>query len=46
MAATGRPFLTEEQAFKDLLHYYEENGSKINIRQAFEDDANRFDKYR
>lgn len=42
----GKAYLTEEEAYKSLQQYYNENGSKINILEMFKNDSNRFQKYR
>lgn len=41
----GKAFLTEEAAYKNLQQYYDSNGSKLNILQMFQQDADRFKKY-
>lgn len=42
----GRPQLTEEEAWKKLKAYYDQEGTKLNILQEFKRDPGRFDKYR
>ena len=42
----GKAFLTEEAAYKNLQQYYNSNGSKLNILQMFQQDEDRFKKYR
>lgn len=42
----GKGYLTEEETYKALQQYYDQNGSKINILKMFKDDPNRFQKYR
>ena len=46
MATGDRPFLTDEQSFKDLQAYYAKNGGGINIRKMFDSDPKRFEKFR
>lgn len=40
------PLLTTEPAYQKLQEYYNANGQNINIKNLFESDAARFDKYR
>lgn len=40
------PLLTTEPAYQKLQQYFNENGQNINIKNLFENDPARFDKYR
>lgn len=40
------PLLTTEPAYQKLQQYFNENGQKINIKNLFENDPARFEKYR
>lgn len=40
------PQLTSEAVYKKLQEYYKENGEKINIKNLFDNDAERFKKFR
>jgi glucose-6-phosphate isomerase len=42
---SGKPSLVSDPVYQKIQQYYNENGGKINIKQLFESDANRFDKY-
>ena len=42
----SKPLLTSEPAWQKIQRYFDSNGSKINIKQLFENDSARFDKYR
>ena len=46
MADPSRPQLSVEPSFRALKDYHEKNGTKLNIRQMFKDDASRFQKFR
>ena len=46
MADLSRPQLTTEPSFRALKDYHEKNGTKLNIRQMFKDDQERFQKFR
>ncbi|XP_073814071.1 glucose-6-phosphate isomerase [Musca autumnalis] len=39
------PLLTTEAVYKKIVDYYKENGEKINIKNLFENDAERFKKF-
>lgn len=41
-----KPNLTTEPAWQKLQQFYNENGSKLNIKNLFEQDPARFEKYR
>jgi len=43
--ANSLPLLTTEPVFQKLQHYYNKNGSKIDMKTMFENDPSRFDKY-
>lgn len=45
-AAANKPLLTAEPVWQQLQKYYNENGAKINIKELFEQDEKRFDKFR
>lgn len=45
-AANNKPLLTAEPVWQQLQKYYNENGAKINIKELFEQDDKRFDKFR
>lgn len=40
------PLLTTESVYKKLQDYHKENGDKINIKQLFDKDPERFNKFR
>lgn len=40
------PLLSTEAVYKKIADYYKENGEKINIKNLFESDAERFKKFR
>lgn len=40
------PLLTTEAVYKKLQEYYNANGAKINIKELFAQDADRFNKFR
>lgn len=42
----SRPLLTTDPVWLKIQKYYNENGEKINIKSLFEEDANRFQKFR
>lgn len=44
--ATALPSLTTEPSWQKLQEYFNANGNKINIKQLFESDAGRFNKFR
>lgn len=41
----SKPLLSADPVFQKIQQYYNANGSKINIKQLFESDPKRFDKY-
>jgi glucose-6-phosphate isomerase len=41
----SKPLLSADPVYQKIQQYYDANGSKINIKQLFESDAKRFDKY-
>lgn len=43
---SGLPFLTGESSWQDIQKYFNEEGSKLNIQQLFQQDASRFDKFK
>lgn len=42
----AKPLLTTEPAWQKIQQYFNENGGKINIKNLFEQDADRFNKFR
>lgn len=44
--ATALPPLTSEPTWNNLLKYFNETGKNINIKQLFDNDADRFNKFR
>ena len=42
----GRGALTQDPAFKKLKEYFDKNGGSINIVKMFQDDPDRFQKFR
>lgn len=40
------PLLTTEAVYKKLQEYYQANGEKLNIKELFAQDAERFNKFR
>lgn len=40
------PQLTTEPTYQKLQQYFNENGNKINIKNLFENDPARFEKFR
>lgn len=45
-AANKKPLLTAEPVWQQLQKYYNENAAKINIKELFDQDAKRFEKFR
>jgi len=43
---SARPLLTEEPAYKALLQYFNDSGTKLNMAQMFQQDPGRFSKFR
>lgn len=43
---SGKPSLTSDPVYQKIQQYYNQNGEKINIKQLFESDPARFDKFR
>lgn len=43
---SGKPLLTTEPAFQKIQNYFNANGDKINIKNLFDSDSGRFEKYR
>lgn len=41
----GQPLLTTDPVYQKIQQYYNENGAKINIKQLFQQDPERFNKY-
>lgn len=41
-----KPLLTADPIYQRIQAYFNENGSKINIKDMFEKDSSRFEKYR
>lgn len=41
----SKPLLTADPVYQKIQQYYDANGSKINIKQLFENDPKRFDKF-
>lgn len=42
---SAKPLLTTDPAYQKIQQYFDANGAKINIKQLFESDSKRFDKY-
>lgn len=42
----SKPILTAEPVWQQLQKYFQENGEKLNIKELFEKDAGRFEKFR
>lgn len=40
------PPLTTEPTYQKLQEYFDQNGQSINIKELFESDPGRFDKFR
>lgn len=43
---SAKPLLTADPIYQKLQQYYNENGAKLNIKQLFESDSARFEKFR
>ena len=41
----SKPLLTADAAYQKIQDYYNANGSKINIKELFDNDPKRFDKF-
>lgn len=41
----SKPLLSTDAVYQKIQQYYDANGSKINIKQLFESDPKRFDKF-
>ena len=41
----SKPLLTADAAYQKIQEYYNANGSKINIKELFDNDPKRFDKF-
>lgn len=41
----SKPLLSTDEVYKKIQHYYDQHGAKIDIKQLFENDPKRFDKY-
>jgi hypothetical protein len=46
LSTRGKEWLTDEPAWKELQNYYASNGSKLNMREMFQNDPDRFNRYR
>ncbi len=44
-SSANRPLIEEQPAWKKLQQLYEAKGKEFNLRQAFQSDSKRFDKY-
>jgi len=42
----GKAFLTEDSAYLKLLKYFQEKGHKLVMKQLFQEDPDRFNKYK
>uniref|UniRef100_A0A1L8E1U8 Glucose-6-phosphate isomerase n=1 Tax=Nyssomyia neivai TaxID=330878 RepID=A0A1L8E1U8_9DIPT len=42
---SAKPFLPSEPIWQDIQQFFSENGAKINIKELFDKDANRFEKF-
>lgn len=43
---SGKPSLTTDLVYQKIQQYYNVNGGKIDIKQLFDSDPKRFEKYR
>lgn len=44
---SGQPFLTtSETTWQEIQQYFNDEGSKLNIKKLFTEDAGRFDKFK
>lgn len=41
----SKPLLSTDAAYKKIQDYYNANGSKINIKELFDNDPKRFEKF-
>lgn len=41
----SKPLLSTDAVYQKIQQYYNDNGSKINIKQLFDSDPKRFDKF-
>jgi glucose-6-phosphate isomerase len=41
----SKPLLTADPVYQKIQQYYNENGSKINIKELFDSDPKRFEKF-
>lgn len=41
----SKPLLTADDVFQKIQQYYNSNGSKIDIKQLFDSDPKRFEKF-
>lgn len=41
----SKPLLTADPVYQKIQQYYDANGSKINIKQLFDSDPKRFEKF-
>lgn len=41
----SNPLLTADPVYQKIQQYYDANGSKINIKQLFDSDPKRFEKF-
>lgn len=44
-SAMSKPLLTADPIYQKIQQYYNEHGSKINIKELFDKDPKRFDKF-
>lgn len=43
---SGKPQLTKDPVWQKIFAYFTANGTKINIKELFDKDPKRFEKYR
>lgn len=43
---SGKPQLTKDLVWQKIFAYFTANGTKINIKELFDKDPKRFEKYR
>lgn len=41
----SKPLLSSDSVYQKIQQYYDSNGSKINIKELFESDPKRFEKF-
>lgn len=41
----SKPLLTTDPVYQKIQKYYDENGSKINIKELLDSDPKRFEKF-